>query len=77
MNNYKYTRMLAYGERAWEWRFEIKQDKKHTNESPRALCGPVMLMPRTESALHTQGWQQHNVYKIVKFTKVYKIVKPQ
>lgn len=50
MNNYKYTRMLAYGEREWEWRFGIKQDKKHKNKSPGALCRPVMMMPRTESA---------------------------
>ena len=66
MNDYKYTRMLAYGEREWEWRFRVKQDKKHKSKSPGALCGPVMMMPKTESILHTQGWQQHSVYKIVK-----------
>ena len=34
MNDYKYTRMLAYGEREWEWRFWVKQDKKHKSKCP-------------------------------------------
>lgn len=66
MNDYKYIRMLACGEREWEWRIGIKWNKKHKSKSPGALCGPVMMMLRTDSTLHSQAWQQNNTYKIVK-----------